>query len=227
LNKHSALNLSEVAVLTTITAATPAPKHIAATSHPTVSDEIMRLASQLIAATPGESTLVAWTPVEANPTRWAADLAGALIHLRQGLVLLVDANFRRPTLHKQFGVDLQPGFAGMLCGKVTLTDALCPTSQPELTVLPAGAALSEASLLAPTETDRVFEELRPRFRYILVQTPAYFESVDAALLAARADGVVIAAQSGKTRKTQLREMKRELEAVKARLLGVALSHEVE
>jgi len=226
MNRPSVLNISEVPVLTTISAAVTVPKKVVATT-PAVSDEVIRLASRLLAITPGESSIISWTAVEnmLNPMRLAMDLAYALMQLQQGLVLLIDANFRRPTLHAQFGLTLQPGFAEMLRGSVMLTDALRTTAQPQLTVLPAGTPVSETSLIRPAETTRVFEELRRRFRYIVVQTPAYFESVDPALLAARVDGVVIAAQSGKTRKAQLREIKRELEAVKARLFGVALVQE--
>ena len=226
MNRPSVLNISEVPVLTTISAAVTVPKKVVATT-PAVSDEVIRLASRLLAITPGESSIISWTAVEnmLNPMRLAMDLAYALMQLQQGLVLLIDANFRRPTLHAQFGLTLQPGFAEMLRGSVMLTDALRTTAHPQLTVLPAGTPVSETSPITPAETTRVFEELRRRFGYIVVQSPAYFESVDPALLAARVDGVVIAAQSGKTRKAQLREIKRELEAVKARLFGVALVQE--
>lgn len=226
MNRPSVLNISEVPILTTISAAAMAPQK-AVVATPAVSDKVMRLASQLLAITPGESAIISWTAVDpmVNPMRLVVELAHALIQLQNGLVLLVDADVRRPKLHTQFGLDLQPGFAEMLRGNVMLTDALRPTAHPQLTVLPAGTHLTETSPIAPAEAIRVFEELRRRFRYVVVQTPAYFESVDPALLAARVDGVVIAAQRGKTRKTQLREIMRELEAVKARLFGVALVQE--
>jgi receptor protein-tyrosine kinase len=220
------MSLAELALRGPSAAVAAARKKIPFT-RPAVPDEVLRLASQLVAATPGHHRVVLWTPVDEilNSVGVAANLAQALIELQHGPVLLVDANSRRPTLHTQFGRDLEPGLVGVLRNNVKLSDALCPTADPELTVLPAGAHRSESSLIASADIGHIFEEVRKGFQYTVLQTPPYFACVDATLLAARADGVVIVAKSGKTRKAQLNQIKRELEAVNAHLVGVALVEE--
>jgi non-specific protein-tyrosine kinase len=59
---------------------------------------------------------------------------------------------------------------------------------------------------------------------VLFDTPPVIAVTDAAVLATRLDGVLLVLQAGKTRRDRAREARRQLEKVKANIIGVVLNN---
>ena len=70
----------------------------------------------------------------------AANLALTMAQEYQHRVLLIDADLRRPTLHRLFGLPEAPGLTDVLMGAVTLDDAFVPLADHHLTVMPSGVS---------------------------------------------------------------------------------------
>ena len=135
-------------------------------------------------------------------------------------VVLVDGDLRRPRLDKYLDLVGGVGFSTVLAGRASLDDVLQKTRFPKLTVLTSGAVPPNPSeLLGSLAAQKVFAELRSRFDYVVVDSCPLLAVTDAAILAADADGVLLVARFGKTKREQLTHAVRNLRDVGAPLLG--------
>lgn len=139
-------------------------------------------------------------------------------------VILVDGDMRRPMSHKYLDLVGSVGFSTVLSGQVSLNEALQKTRFPGLTVLTAGTVPPNPSeLLGSHAAKRLLNELRERFDYVIIDSTPLLAVTDAAILAAAADGVLIMARYGQTKREQLTQAVKSLEGVSAPLLGAVFT----
>ena len=83
-------------------------------------------------------------------------------------VLIIDANFHRPVMHKIFDIPEGPGFVDVLTGQTTIEQAI-KSVQPSLSVLPAGkTTLNPVIFLDSPKTREILEKLKSQFDLILI-----------------------------------------------------------
>ncbi|MCV7343913.1 polysaccharide biosynthesis tyrosine autokinase [Mycolicibacterium rhodesiae] len=139
-------------------------------------------------------------------------------------VLLVDGDLRRPSLAKYLDLVGQVGFSSVLSGAATLDDVLQPTKFPRLTVLTAGEIPPNPSeLLGSLSARKLLNELRARFDYVIVDSSPLLAVTDGAVLAAGADGALVVARFGETKRDQLAHAVGTLKDVDASLLGAVFT----
>lgn len=161
-------------------------------------------------------------PSEGKSTT-AINIALALAEAEHSVVL-VDGDMRRPTLHKYLDLVGAVGFSTVLSGGATLSEALQKTRFPGLSVLTSGAIPPNPSeLLGSLSARKLLIELRSQFDYVIVDSTPLLAVTDAAILAAGADGVLIMARFGQTRRDQLAHAVGSLEGVGAPLLGAVFT----
>jgi capsular exopolysaccharide synthesis family protein len=106
--------------------------------------------------------------------------------------LILDCDLRNPSIHRLFDVALTPGCSEILCQEVDVSDAVQPTSVPNLWMIPAGQCSNRViSALAqghPLET--LFNRLRGQFDFIVVDCCPVLPVADALLVGQHVDGVV-------------------------------------
>jgi capsular exopolysaccharide synthesis family protein len=153
----------------------------------------------------------------------AINIAGALA-LKAGVrVLLLDADFRRSTIHTQLGIPASPGLANVLENDSTLEDALVQVEQlPNLYVLSAGQpTLNPAELLDSPRWSALLNSSRTSFAYVIVDSPPIATVADYHLIEANCDGVILVVRPDHTNR---RACAKALEIVsKEKLLGVILN----
>jgi len=150
----------------------------------------------------------------------------AVVLAQKGIrVLLIDADLRRPSIHKTLGMGPRSGLSNVLTGSATLQQAITRSSLlPNLSVLPAGTPPpNPAELLASTNMRDVLEELRGQYDHIVLDTPPALSVTDAVVLSQRADAVVLVIRSGQTTKQALRRSRDILMQVNAKVSGVLLN----
>ena len=131
----------------------------------------------------------------------AANLALTMAQEAHQRVLLLDADFRRPSVAQLFGLSDGPGLSEVLMGVTDLEAALVQLRDQHLTVLPAGApAAQPAELLGSTAMRRVLDTLRGRFDRIIIDMPPVGPLADVHVLAPLADGVLLVVRAGMTPK---------------------------
>jgi polysaccharide biosynthesis transport protein len=140
-------------------------------------------------------------------------------------VLLIDADLRRPSIHKTLGMGPKTGLSNVLTGNATLQQAVGRSSiLPTLFVLTAGTPPpNPAELLASSNMRDILAELREQYDHIVVDTPPTLSVTDAVVMSTRADAVVLVIRSGQTTKQALRRSRDLLMQVNARVAGVLLN----
>lgn len=140
-------------------------------------------------------------------------------------VLLIDADLRRPSIHKTLGMGPRTGLSNVLTGNATIQQATVrSTILPSLFVLPAGTPPpNPAELLASANMKDVLTELGGEYDHIVIDTPPTLSVTDAVVMSTRADAVVLVIRSGQTTKQALRRARDLLMQVNARVCGVLLN----
>jgi polysaccharide biosynthesis transport protein len=150
----------------------------------------------------------------------------AIVLAQKGVrVLLVDADLRRPSVHKTLGMGPRSGLSNVLTGSATLQQTIAPSPiLPNLFVLAAGTPPpNPAELLASTQMKDVLADLREQFDHIVIDTPPTLSVTDAVVLSTRVDAVILVIRSGQTTKQALRRARDILMQVNAHVTGVLLN----
>jgi tyrosine-protein kinase Etk/Wzc len=153
----------------------------------------------------------------------AANLAVALA-LGGHRTLLIDADLRRPLLHRAFGLVQDPGLTDVLVGRSPTREAIRPDVIERLDVLPAGSSPPNPSELLGSDAMHGFvAEVRQNYDYIVVDTPPVLPVTDATVIATVADATILAVRSGETEETSASRALDQLKRVNARIAGVVLN----
>ncbi len=177
-------------------------------------------------SSPGIIVIASANPGEGKTTV-AANLAISLAELG-GNVLLVDADLRRPRLHKIFGLTNNLGLSDAASRdpeRASFEAAIQDVQQvPGLSLLASGVApYGGPGLLHSAPVDRLFSKLKESYDAIVVDTPPVLVISDARALASVADGTVLVVRAGKTDPNDALEAKNLLVGDGARLLGTVLN----
>ena len=140
-------------------------------------------------------------------------------------VLLIDADLRRPSIHKTLGLGVRVGLSNVLTGGATVQQATVRSSlMPNLYILPAGTPPpNPAELMASTQMVDLLAELREQYDHVVVDTPPTLSVTDAVVISTKADAVVLVIRSSQTTKPALRRARDILTQVNARVAGVLLN----
>lgn len=136
-------------------------------------------------------------------------------------VLLVDADMRKPTVHKTFKLNNAVGLSTVLTKQTVEAEALQSTMVDNLFVMTSGPKPPNPSeLLGEASTTAVMADLRQQFDVVLFDMPPVVAVTDAQIMAAKADGTLIVVREQVTKKDSLRKAKSLLEMADANVLGV-------
>ena len=141
-------------------------------------------------------------------------------------VLLVDADLRRPKVATYLGIEGSVGLTGVLTGSVALEDAI-QTWGPagQLHVLASGRlAPNPSELLGSAPMDKLLARLESEYEVVVIDAPPLLPVTDPAVLAANTSGLLLVVSvDGRTKKAELTRAVANLEAVRARTLGVVIN----
>jgi len=192
-----------------------------------VAEAFRALRTNLQFASPGSpprSLLVTSAgPVEGK-TVTAANLAVSLAQAGQR-VILVDADLRRPRLHRLFDVDRQPGLTDLVAGPRTgLQACLHPGGLPNLWIMPCGPLPpNPAELLGAPRTAMAMAQLAAVADVVVYDAPPVATVADALVLSPRVDGVLHVVQAGGPRRDVVQRARDTLRRAGAPLLGTVLN----
>ncbi len=140
-------------------------------------------------------------------------------------VLLVDADMRRPTLHRLFEQTNDAGLTSLLAnGGAVAADALRKTGLENLLLLPAGPMVDNpAALLTSERMRRLLQRMREHADYIVIDTPSAATFADATLLASLVDAVVLVTRANQPIRAVDRRTKELFTKVGANVIGAVLN----
>ncbi len=156
-------------------------------------------------------------------TTTAINIALALAEAEHKVVL-VDGDMRRPSLAKYLDLVSSVGFSTALSGAATLAEVLQSTKYSNLTVLAAGPTPPNPSeLLGSQAAGKVLDVLRSQYDYVIIDSSPLLAVTDGAILATRADGTLLIARFGETKRDQLAHAAGIINDVGATLLGAVVT----
>jgi polysaccharide biosynthesis transport protein len=139
-------------------------------------------------------------------------------------VLLVDADMRRPQLHRMFELARSPGLAEVISTNAPVSTAIRQSSLQDLLVLPAGNALSSPSELLDTDRFRfVIRELTTIFDLVVLDCPPVMAVADAAIIGNAAAAGLFVIGAGVTSREVAQTAIDRLVAAQAQVIGVVLN----
>jgi uncharacterized protein involved in exopolysaccharide biosynthesis/Mrp family chromosome partitioning ATPase len=155
--------------------------------------------------------------------------------------LLVGANMRRPSIYRFFGIEREPGLsdilvgnaqwrdcvrgvADILMGRFEMEDVMAAPGLDNLHIIEAGPIPPNPSELLSTPAMTEFlRAVAADYDVVLIDTPPILPVTDSAIVAGKADGVLLVYQAGKVGRLVLKRAKTHLESARAHVWGVVLN----
>ena len=140
-------------------------------------------------------------------------------------VCVVDADLRRPTMHRIFGIDGHKGLAGLLLAReADLDRAIQRTVHANVSVVASGSSPPNPSeLLGSARMHDVLQRIKSRFDVVLLDSPPALTVTDASVLATLVDGLLVVARAHHTRVADLRTTVEGLQRSGRPIAGVLLN----
>jgi capsular exopolysaccharide synthesis family protein len=153
----------------------------------------------------------------------AINIAGALSLKAEADVVLIDADFRRSSVHAQLSVPLSPGLTDILLDRCTFEGALIRAEQfPNFYILPAGTHVENPSdLLETTRWTKLREQISDMFQFTILDCPPVGAVSEWDLLQAACDGIIFVGRQDHTKIQEFLDALKSLPAEK--LVGVILN----
>ena len=171
-----------------------------------------------------ETVVVSSPAANANKSEVAVNLAVVMAQSGQRVVL-VDADLRRPALHAYFAVPQEPGLTGLMLNQDDGEALpLVKTEVPDLLLLPSGALPpNPADILGSQKMGQLLTQLKAQADVVVLDTPPVTVAMDASVLAAQTDGLLLVVRAGHTRRDRIAQAQEMLERFRVRLLGAVFT----
>ncbi|MBS4462479.1 MULTISPECIES: CpsD/CapB family tyrosine-protein kinase [unclassified Facklamia] len=140
-------------------------------------------------------------------------------------VLIVDADLRKPTVHRTFNLTNERGLSALFSQPdLKFNDVIQFNPELNLYLLPAGAIPPNPSeLLASAKMTHIMEELKKYFDLVIYDTPPVSAITDAQIMASKVDGVVLVVREGYVTKEEVKNAKAALDNVNAKIFGYVIN----
>jgi capsular exopolysaccharide synthesis family protein len=151
---------------------------------------------------------------------------GAVIASEGKKALVIDADMRKPRVHKAFGdEDRGPGLTDLITGKVqNLVEVIRASKVPGLYYLPVGyPPENPVSLLKSPRFRDILAACRSTFDEVLVDTPPILGIADARVVAGCTDGMILVTRAGHTPVTFVQQAAEAIQQIDGRVLGIVLN----
>lgn len=157
-------------------------------------------------------------------TSVAVQLALSIARSTGEPTLLIDGDLRCPDVHRIFEVERSPGLAELLHEGCELDDAIETGFSPTLHLLTAGKlATVPHRLLGTAAFPKLLEDLRQKYRYIVIDTPPILPASEALMIARVADATVVCARRDFSRIDQVSDAYTRLRMAGVRVAGTVLN----
>ena len=141
-------------------------------------------------------------------------------------VLLIDADLRRPTVHKKLKIENSEGLSGVLAGFSSADRAIISINQ-NFSVLPSGTTPPNPSeLLASVEFEELIAKFKEEYDYIVIDTPPVGIVSDALTIGRISDGVLLVVKEKSTTYNDFERVVDSLKLAEITILGVVLNGSV-
>ncbi|MFP4029870.1 MAG: polysaccharide biosynthesis tyrosine autokinase [Candidatus Brocadiia bacterium] len=179
-----------------------------------------------------KTTVITSAGAREGKTTTAANLA-CVIAQSGHKVLLVDADLRRPMIHKVTGNSSRPGLTNILTGQATLEESVKPVfaddeegngaDGPDM--LASGPIPPNPAEMLESEAMETFlEEAAEKYDRVILDSPPVLVATDPSVLAVRCDSVILVVEAEQSARSAVRHAADQLRGVNANLVGGILNN---
>jgi capsular exopolysaccharide synthesis family protein len=168
---------------------------------------------------------VAITSTQPNEGKSSSSIDLAIVMAMDGKqVILVDADLRRPSLHRMLHLQNRVGLSTVVSGKMSLEDALQETDVPGLRVLTSGPTPPNPPELLNSKAGRAcIEAIREAADFVVIDTPPALIMADARIVASIAGAVLLVVAVGEATMEEIARTRYQLSQTGTRVLGIILN----
>lgn len=149
---------------------------------------------------------------------------GRLLALSNRKVIVVDADLRRPGVHKIVGVSGKRGLAECVAGTVTVEDAILRDRESTLDILPAGTIGNDAARIVGSDRlAAILRDLARTYDVVLIDAAPVFAVDDARLISRMVDRTVYLVRWGRTRQAVAASGLKQMLEAGANIAGVLVT----
>ncbi len=156
-------------------------------------------------------------------TTVACNLAVSL-GLMNKKVIILDLDFRRPSVHRLFNLSKDNGIAEYMLSDIVVKQIVKPTEYKNVDIITRGAEIYNSSLVLVSDKFKaLIEKLRHEYDYVILDCPPVLQVSDYIHVSKLSDGVLFIVAYGQTTKTQATEAIKELKKNGANVLGTVFT----
>jgi non-specific protein-tyrosine kinase len=140
-------------------------------------------------------------------------------------VVLIDADLRKPTLHRKIGVSNRLGLASMFVRPLDMIESMIQkTSVAKLRVITTGELPPNPSeLLSSKKMSAILEKVKETADLVIIDSPPALAVTDAMVMMPYVDGVLLVVKPGFTKTAGARQVVEQLKRSNAKILGVVIN----
>jgi len=171
---------------------------------------------------PPQLILVTSSQPYEGKTATAVNLAITLTHLDK-MVLLLEADLRKPKLSRIFNIKKDPGLTNFLTQNIDMATVIKKTDISNLFIITSGKSPPNPSeLLSSSKFNDLLKDCRSPFSHIIIDSPPILPFTDAQLLADKVDRVILVVKGADTPREAVMMGKEKLD--NAKIVGVVLNN---
>ncbi|HFI0271290.1 TPA: tyrosine-protein kinase [Streptococcus suis] len=166
------------------------------------------------------------TSVESNEGKSTTAASLAIAYARSGYkTVLVDSDIRNSVMFGFFKPSAKiTGLTDYLAGTTDLSQGLCDTDVPNLTVIESGkVSPNPTALLQSKNFENLITTLRRYYDYVIVDCPPLGLVIDAAIIAQKCDAMAVVVEAGRAKRSSVQKVVEQLEQTDSQFLGVILN----
>jgi protein-tyrosine kinase len=139
-------------------------------------------------------------------------------------VLLIDADLRKPKVHKFFNISSYKGLTNYLAIRDDYTNYIYKSSVANLDIMPSGVIPPNPSELLNSNSMKDFiKQVRQDYDMVLLDSPPIVSVTDAAIISTIVDATILVVAAGKVEIKALVRAKELLSKVNANIIGVVMN----
>ena len=191
----------------------------------TVAECLRSIRTNVLFRTPQKAvrTLLITSAAPKEGKSFTSSNLSAIIAMTNSRVLLIDADLRRPSLHKLFGLPNELGLSSALAGETTFDQVVQRSHVPGLDIVVAGPpSPNPGETLGSGILERTLAKVKG-YDFIIVDSPPVNVVADPLVLATKVDGVLLVVEGNQTSRRMVRMASARLAEVKAPVLGAIVN----
>ena len=196
-------------------------------SNPGLVDEVANIRTSVSFSMPAERSklLMCTSAVPEEGKTTIASMLGISLAEAGEKVLLIDADMRKPSLHRVFSLENKVGLSNCLVGSAHTKDAIRTIERiPGLYVMTAGEKTPNPTILLGSATlTHLIQELESGYSKIIFDVPPSLHIADGLVLTGKIHGTILVFNAGRIHRSVGRKMKERIKSSGGVIIGSVIN----